>query len=68
MNRIVGLVRERAIGRIVVGLPSACSGADTEQTTEARDFAERLRARVRVPVDMYDERFTTAIAAARGGA
>ena len=67
MNRIVGLVRERAIGRIVVGLPIGLSGADTEQTMAARDFAQRLGSRVRVPVDLYDERFTTSIAAARGG-
>jgi putative Holliday junction resolvase len=33
----------------------------------ARDFAKRLGSRVQVPVDLYDERFTTSIAAARGG-
>ena len=67
MNRIVGLVREHAVKRIVVGLPVGLSGADTEQTMAARDFAQRLGKRVQVPVDLYDERFTTTIAAARGG-
>jgi putative holliday junction resolvase len=43
------------------------SGSDTAQTREARDFAARLGGRIAVPVDLYDERFTTAIAAARGG-
>src|SRR3954452_21021600 len=68
MNRIVGIVRERGIKQVVVGLPIGLSGADPAQTRECRAFAERLRERLQVPVEMYDERFTTSIAAARGGA
>jgi putative Holliday junction resolvase len=64
LARIVGLVREHAVGRVVVGLPLGLSGEDTDQTRAARDFAEALAAKLRgVPVDLYDERFTTAIAA-----
>jgi putative pre-16S rRNA nuclease len=61
--RLVALVRDREAGRVVVGLPLGLSGADTAQTREVRAFAERLAAAVDVPVDLYDERFTTAIAA-----
>jgi putative Holliday junction resolvase len=67
MSRIVGLVRERGVKKVVVGLPIGLSGADTDQTREVRDFAARLGERIAVPVDLYDERFTTSIAAARGG-
>jgi len=62
------LVREREVGRVVVGLPLGLSGADTDQTREARAFAARLDAAVDVPVSLYDERFTTAIAQRSGGA
>jgi putative Holliday junction resolvase len=65
---LAALVREREVGRVVVGLPLGLSGRDTPQTAEARAFAERLRAAVGVPVDLYDERFTTAIAQRSGGA
>jgi putative Holliday junction resolvase len=65
---LVMLVREREVGRVVVGLPLGLSGADTDQTREVRAFAERLRAAIAVPVDLYDERFTTAIAQRTGGA
>ena len=51
----------------MVGLPVSLSGRDSDQTREARRFADALRARVAVPVEMYDERFTTAIAAQTGG-
>jgi putative holliday junction resolvase len=65
---LVGLVREHGVKRVVVGLPVGLSGADTDQTREARAFADRLRDGLRgVPVDLYDERFTTAIAARAGG-
>jgi putative Holliday junction resolvase len=67
MNRIIGVVRERGVKKVVVGLPIGLSGADTDQTREVRDFAAKLGERIAVPIDLYDERFTTSIAAARGG-
>jgi putative Holliday junction resolvase len=60
--RVVELVREREAGRVVVGLPLGLSGHDTDQTRETRNWAGRLANAVDVPVDLYDERFTTAIA------
>ena len=56
------LVREREVGRVVVGLPLSLCGADSAQTTETRAFAARLAERIAVPVELYDERFTTLIA------
>jgi putative holliday junction resolvase len=61
--RLLDVVREREAARIVVGLPLSLSGGDSAQTREARAFADRLRAAVTVPVELYDERFTTTIAA-----
>jgi putative Holliday junction resolvase len=61
--RVTDLVRDRGVERVVVGLPLGLSGADTAQTREARAFADRLAGAVAVPVELYDERFTTAIAA-----
>jgi putative Holliday junction resolvase len=63
---LAALVREREAERVVVGLPLSLSGEDSDQTRAAREFAERLAARTRpVPVELYDERFTTRIAAER---
>jgi putative Holliday junction resolvase len=63
LARLAALVRERGAELVVVGLPIGLSGSDTAQTREARAFAERLRRAVPVPVELFDERFTTAIAA-----
>jgi putative Holliday junction resolvase len=53
--------------RVIVGLPLSLSGGDSAQTREARTFAERLARAVSVPVELYDERFTTSLALQAGG-
>jgi putative Holliday junction resolvase len=67
LQRVRALVEETAAERVVVGLPLSLSGADSDQTRAARTFAERLEALVAVPVELFDERFTTRIAARAGG-
>ena len=69
MARLVALVEERGVERVVVGLPLGLSGADTDQTRETREFADRLRERLggRVEVVLHDERFTTRMAERFGG-
>ena len=67
LARVADLVRDREVGRVVVGLPLGLSGDDTAQTRETREWAATLADRVRpVPVELYDERFTTAIASRSG--
>jgi putative Holliday junction resolvase len=67
MGRLVAVVHETGAERVVVGLPLSLSGSDSAQTRETRAFAERLQAIVRVPVELYDERFTTSLAQQAGG-
>jgi putative holliday junction resolvase len=65
LAQLARLVDEREVERVVVGLPLSLRGEDTRQTSEARDFAKTLSDRLgdEVPVELYDERFTTRIAA-----
>jgi putative holliday junction resolvase len=65
--RVVALAAELGAERVVVGLPLSLSGGDSAQTRETRAFADRLQGAVNVPVELYDERFTTSLAAAAGG-
>jgi putative holliday junction resolvase len=67
LQRIAQLVGELGAERIVVGLPVSLAGGDSAQTRETRSFADRLQAAVDVPVELYDERFTTALAQQAGG-
>jgi putative holliday junction resolvase len=65
--RLAALVGELGAERVVVGLPVSLSGRDSAQTAEARAFAERLERVLAVPVELYDERFTTRLAERAGG-
>ena len=67
LARLRALARELDVERVVVGLPLSLSGADSEQTAETREFTAALQGRLAVPVELYDERFTTRIAARNGG-
>lgn len=67
LARVAALARDREAERVVVGLPLGLGGADTDQTREVRAWAERLERAVAVPVELFDERFTTAIAARTPG-
>ena len=61
------LAREEEVERVVVGLPLTLRGERGEQAVETERFAEALRAAVGVPVELYDERFTTDLAQQMGG-
>ncbi len=67
LARVRAVISQTGVARVVVGLPLSLDGSDSDQTRAARAFAERLGATVEIPVDLYDERFTTAIAARMPG-
>ncbi len=67
LAKVAALASELEAERVVVGLPLTLAGEEGEQAGEARAFADSLRRRVQIPVDLYDERLTTRMAAATGG-
>jgi putative Holliday junction resolvase len=65
--RLRALTVELEAERVIVGLPLSLAGRDTAQTEETRAFADRLARVLTVPVELYDERFTTRQAERTGG-
>ena len=63
LARLLELVRAEEPERIVVGIPLTLRGEHGEQARETERFVETLRGAVDVPVESFDERFTTALAA-----
>jgi len=47
---------------VVVGMPLTLRGEHGEQARETDAFVDRLRAAVELPVETYDERFTSVLA------
>ena len=62
--RLVELAREEDVERIVVGLPITLRGEHGAQAEETDRFVALLRAAVNLPVESFDERFTTKLAEA----
>jgi len=61
------LVLEHGVERLVVGMPLTLRGERGAQALETDEFVGVLRDAVDVPVETYDERFTTALAVRDGG-
>ena len=64
---LLAVIEAEGAQRIVVGLPVSLDGSENAQARLARAFSQRLSAVVDVPVDLYDERFTSRLADQRGG-
>jgi putative holliday junction resolvase len=67
LRELHNMVDALSAERVVVGLPLSLSGGDSQQTEETRAFAEKLERLLSVPVELYDERLTTKLAARTGG-
>ena len=67
LARLRAIVREEEVELVVVGLPLTLRGELGVQAQETQAFVEALRAEISVPVETYDERFTTTLAAGAGG-
>jgi len=59
LEALHALAQEREISRIVVGLPLHLDGGYGEAARSAREFAEALARVTALPVDLFDERWTT---------
>ena len=62
IRRIAQLAREEEVDCIVVGLPLTLRGEHGEQAQETKHFVDLLRGVVELPVETFDERFTTDLA------
>lgn len=60
--RIGALIAEWQPQRLVVGLPAHMDGTEHEMSRLARKFANRLVGRFNLPVDLVDERLSSAAA------
>lgn len=67
LDELARLVRHEGVERVVVGLPLTMRGAHGEQATETEQFVDALRGVLDVPVELYDERFTTDLAQRTAG-
>ncbi|MGB0873193.1 MAG: Holliday junction resolvase RuvX [Solirubrobacterales bacterium] len=62
LTEIERLVKHHDAELVLIGLPLLQSGESGAQAAAVRSFAGRLGGRIDVPVELFDERFTTQMA------
>jgi putative Holliday junction resolvase len=62
LAELARLIGAEGADRVVVGLPLTLRGQRGDQARETEAFVEALRAATDVPVETFDERFTTDLA------
>ncbi len=63
-DEIVKTARDKDAAIIVVGLPKKLNGSYSPQTRKVEDFLNELKKHADIPVEPWDERFTTTSAEA----
>ena len=64
---IDSLIKEWGASRIVVGLPSHPDGTEQEMSARCRRYANQVHGRFNLPVELVDERYSSAVIAAKRG-
>ncbi|WP_373988943.1 Holliday junction resolvase RuvX [Duganella sp. BuS-21] len=64
---IQNMLDEWKPARLVVGLPVHPDGAEHDMTARARKFANQLHGRFGLPVELVDERYSSAVISAKRG-
>lgn len=59
VEKIAYMVEEYEAGMLVVGYPRNMNGSIGPRAEKCQDFADRLKKRVSIPVELWDERSTT---------
>jgi putative holliday junction resolvase len=57
--KIAALCREHAIEKVIVGLPKTLRGEEGPQAQKVRRYAAELQAALDLPIDFWDERYST---------
>jgi putative Holliday junction resolvase len=66
-QQIGDLIAEWGPARLVVGEPRHPDGAEHEMTLRCRRFANQLHGRFKLPIELVDERYSSAVIGARRG-
>ncbi len=58
-TRLAALCAEHQINRIVIGLPKTLRGEEGPQARRVRHYAAELQATLNLPIEFWDERFSS---------
>jgi putative Holliday junction resolvase len=53
------IIKSENVSSVILGLPLNSKGEDSEKTKQVREFAEILKSRISLPVEFWDESYST---------
>lgn len=62
LMQIKSLAEKEKIFKIIIGLPTPFAGGDNLQTLEVKNFANKLKEKIKLPVDFENEILTSKLA------
>lgn len=61
------LIEKEKIDKIIIGLPIGLDGKENKNTERVKKFTEDLKSEIDVPIEFFDERFSSLQGDAMGG-
>jgi len=59
MNQLSEFIENESVEGILIGVPIALGGEESQQTTDTLEKVEHIKQKFGIPVETMDERFTT---------
>lgn len=59
MGRTGKIFKEYVIKTVVIGLPLQANGTEDRITRKVREFSKELQLKFNVPIELWDERYST---------
>lgn len=59
LSNLHKILKKKFITKIILGLPINIAGEDTEKTKEVREFYHKLRSEITIPIEFWDERYSS---------
>lgn len=59
LDKIVKIVNEQEVGKIIVGIPLTVDGKETNKSKQIKKFADKLSKYINIPIEFQDESLTT---------
>ena len=64
---IINLVKKEKVDKIVVGFPLGLSNNENSNTARVKNFVFELQKETSIPIELFDERYTSQAADSAGG-
>ena len=62
IQNINNIIEEKDVEKIIIGLPITLKNKHSQQTESVLKFIEKIQNKISIPIENYDERFTSQIA------